>query len=217
VRHTIADLGNEDHLQDGRAALDAGRWVDARAAFEEALADGETAEAHEGLGWALWWLCDAKGSVRHRERAFVLHRQTDHRVQACAVGVDLVITYLVNLGNDAAARGWLARAQRVAEGTDPNPVKGWLSLVDAYVEPDPARSRLLLEQALTGAQETDDVDLELVALADLGVALVAEGRLDEGMRMLDEAMAGTMGGEASPAGDGCLQLLQHAGGVPSRR
>lgn len=194
-RHTIVDLRNDDHHEAGRAALDAGRWLDARAAFEQALSDGETAEAHEGLGWALWWLCDAHGSVRHRERAFVLHRQAGQRAHACAVGVELVITYLVNLGNDAAARGWLARAQRVAGGIDPNPVNGWLWLVEGYVEPDPGRSQLLLEQALTEAQETNDVDLELVALADLGVVLVAQGRLDEGMRMLDEAMAGTMGGE----------------------
>jgi uncharacterized protein HemY len=43
-------------LAEGRAALDRGAWEDAREAFEAALAEGETPEALEGLGWALFWL-----------------------------------------------------------------------------------------------------------------------------------------------------------------
>ena len=45
-------------LIDGRRALARGAWPQAREAFEAALADQESPEAWEGLGWAAWWLSD---------------------------------------------------------------------------------------------------------------------------------------------------------------
>ncbi|HEX2065165.1 MAG TPA: hypothetical protein VHE80_12165, partial [Acidimicrobiales bacterium] len=188
-------MAHDESIEAGRAALAEGRWEDARSAFETALGDAETPEALEGLGTALWWLCDARASARHRERAFVLYRHAGGQARACSVAVDLVITYLVNLGNAAAAQGWLARAERVGRGLDPNPVQGWLWLMRGYLDHDPQRSRRALERALQWARDEADLDLELVALADLGLALVAEGKVDEGMAMLDEAMAGSMAGE----------------------
>ena len=46
------------------------RWDDARAAFEDALAEQESAEAHDGLGQALWFLGRVEEGVAARERAF---------------------------------------------------------------------------------------------------------------------------------------------------
>ena len=40
-----------------------------------------------------------------------------------------------------------------------------------------------------------DLDLELCALAESGAALVKQGRVEEGLTLLDEAMAGSLGGE----------------------
>lgn len=185
----------DEHAAAGRAALAAGRWDDARAAFEASLAEAEAPEAYEGLGKALWWLCDPRGSIRQRERAFVLLRQRGEHARAAKVSTDLVMTYLFNLGNEAAARGWLARGERVGHMTEPNPAQGWLWLVRAYLESEPKRARELYERALGWGRETRDLDLELVALGDLGLALVMDGRVDEGMRQLDEAMAGSIGGE----------------------
>ncbi|HZC14461.1 MAG TPA: hypothetical protein VE270_10630 [Thermoleophilaceae bacterium] len=41
-----------DSLVAGWTDLRAGRWTDARALFERALATEESTEAFEGLGWA---------------------------------------------------------------------------------------------------------------------------------------------------------------------
>lgn len=49
-----------DSLAAGRAALEAGRWEEARAAFAAALADRETPEALDGMGAALWWLGETR-------------------------------------------------------------------------------------------------------------------------------------------------------------
>lgn len=185
----------DGQVERGRAALEEGRWEEARAAFEGALADEETAEALEGLAEALWWLCEARSSVGYRERAYVKFRQAGDVLRACMAAVELSIGYLVNLGNEAASRGWLARAERVMRGTEPNPMQGWLWEMQGFLSADPARSRELFGRALEFARGSADVDLELVALSDLGLALVVAGSADEGMTMLDEAMAGTLGGE----------------------
>ena len=42
-------------LELGQLALSEGRWDDARASFEAALAVEETAEAQEGVAWAAVW------------------------------------------------------------------------------------------------------------------------------------------------------------------
>jgi hypothetical protein len=50
----------------------------------------------------------------------------------------------------------------------------------------------------TAARRFPDSDLELCALSQLGGALVLMGKLDEGSALLDEAMAGALGGEGDP-------------------
>jgi DNA-binding CsgD family transcriptional regulator len=176
-------------------ALREGRWQDARDELAAALAEEETGDLLERMADACWWLCDAPASVRHRERAWVKFRQAGDILRAGRAAVDLCICYLVNLGNDAAARGWLGRAERVLRGVEHNPVQGWIWLMQGYMSPDAATAQERITQALEFAQTTADVDLELVALSDLGFALVVGGQVDAGLAMLDEAMAGTLGGE----------------------
>ena len=47
----------------GEAALDAGRWAEARACFEASIGDGDTASARLGLARALWWMGENQASV----------------------------------------------------------------------------------------------------------------------------------------------------------
>jgi hypothetical protein len=54
-----------NHLATGAAALEAGRWEEARAAFAAALAGEETPQALDGMGVALWWLGETRASVAH--------------------------------------------------------------------------------------------------------------------------------------------------------
>jgi DNA-binding CsgD family transcriptional regulator len=185
----------DDLIDEARANLRQGRWESARVAFEASLELRETPEALEGLAQVHWWLCDAPASVRYRERAWVLFRTCGDAVSAGQAAVDLSISYLVNLGNDAAARGWLARAERITRSIDPNPLQGWLWLMAGYMSADPDAGHALTVQALEFAQRNGAIDLELIALSDLGIAFVVHGRVDEGIAMLDEAMAATLGGD----------------------
>lgn len=210
-------VANNEHLDTGRAALGAGRWEEARQSFEASLSEAETPDALEGLGTALWWLCDARASVRAREQAFALFRRAGEETRACAVAIDLIVTYLLNLGNAPAARGWLARAETVGRGLVENRMRGWVLLMRAYLTDDLYEARGLLERTVQLARTEGDVDLELVALADLGVNLVVAGDVEDGMALLDEAMAGSVGGEGrrleTVVYNGCSMLAAcHAAG-----
>ena len=185
----------DDKIEAGKSALQSGRWEDAVSAFESSLAEKETSEALDGMAEALWWLCEARSSVRYRERAFVKFRQDGDVANATRAAVNLSIHYLVNLGNEAASRGWLARAERVMGDTEANPMQGWLSLMRGFLASDPESARSYLASALDHARNSGDVDLELVALGDLGLALVVAGEPEEGIALLDEALAGTLAGE----------------------
>jgi tetratricopeptide (TPR) repeat protein len=132
-----------DPLAAGRDALEAGRWEEARAAFAAALAEEETAEALDGMGAALWWLGETRASVAHTERAYAEFRRAGDDVSAALAAISLCVTWFSNFDNHAAAGGWLARAERVMAEADPNPLRGWLWLMRAYLEPDPGRAQEL--------------------------------------------------------------------------
>lgn len=188
-------MTEQDHLATGTAALEAGRWEEARAAFAAALAEQETPQALDGMGVALWWLGETRASVASTERAYAGFRRAGDAVPAAVAAISLCVTWISNFDNHAAAGGWLARAERVLADLDPNPLQGWLWLLRGYLEPDAGRARELQQRALELARDSGDPDLELCALGDLGLTLVTAGRVPEGLALIDEAMAGTLGGE----------------------
>ena len=55
---------------DGGQLLETAQWEAAREAFASALADGESADALDGLGLAMWFLGDLEGGIETRARAF---------------------------------------------------------------------------------------------------------------------------------------------------
>jgi tetratricopeptide (TPR) repeat protein len=68
----------------------------------------------------------------------------------------------------------------------------------------------LAESALAVAVETGDADLELRALAQLGLSEVSLGEIDTGLARLDEAMAAATGGESATLetfADVCCTLM----------
>jgi DNA-binding CsgD family transcriptional regulator len=189
------DQDAEAALVAGAAALEAGDWSAARDAYEAAVEREPTAEALLGLGEAVWWLGDVAASVRHREAAYAEFRRRAEPARAAAVAVRLSLTYRANLGNRAAAGGWLARAERLVAEFGLTPLEGWIALVRAGGTADPSLAERLAREALARARSDADLDLELCALSQVGSSLVARGRVPEGVELLDEAMAGSLGGE----------------------
>jgi ATP/maltotriose-dependent transcriptional regulator MalT len=179
----------------GQAALDGGRWDEARAAFEESLLETETAAARFGLATALWWLGENRESVEHCTTAYSSFRKAGdwHGAVVCALW--LGVTYKANFANFVAANGWIGRAERLLERIEPAAAHGWTWVTRAYRMEDLDAAEQLTRQALDLAERLGDVDLELAAASQLGLILVGQGAKSAGFDLIDEAMAGALGGE----------------------
>ncbi len=130
------------------------------------------------------------------ERAFVEFRTAGDIRAAARVAAKLSELHGGSLGNDAMARGWVQRGRRLLEGCDPCVEWGYLELARlACDRPDVDDLARSAARALEIARQFGDVGLELRALADSGLALVAQGRVGEGFARLDEALAMLSAGE----------------------
>ena len=182
-----------DRLLDGRQALETGRWEDARAAFEESLAEQETAAARDGLGQALWFLGRVEDGIAARELAFDRYVHDRRCDEAARVAVWISHQYFVS-GRASAARGWLARAERAVERIGPCAGHGWVAVERARHAEGVEQRAEHARRALQIARDTGAADLEVFALSLLGRAEVSAGRREAGMQLLEEAMAAACAG-----------------------
>jgi DNA-binding CsgD family transcriptional regulator len=199
-------------VNDGYQALATGDWHGALAAFDAALDAGGDIDpdALDGRGRALWWLRDAEGAVASRERAYAGFRREGDLARAARLALWLAREYSTVWGNEAAAGGWMARAERLLRDTAPGAGHAWLALARSERARDAEESAALAAAALEGAIAARDVDLEIRSLAQLGLAKVSAGHVDEGLANLDEAMAAATAGESTSLetfADVCCTLM----------
>jgi len=202
--------GAERLLHDGWQALAAADWPSAQACFEQAMAQDETAEALDGLSQAKHFQREYDDATRLKERAFAAYRDAGNRVKAADTARWLGFLHGTFHGNYSVAAGWIARAESMLEGVDECAAHGWLILDHAPFSRDAAEREQCAASALAIAKRFGDADLEFDALALLGETHVATGRVAEGMRMLDEAMAAVTAGEVEAhgaIGEICCRLL----------
>jgi DNA-binding NarL/FixJ family response regulator len=190
-------MGSADLLGTGEAALAAGRWEEARTAFEQALAAEESADAHLGLGFALWWLGATRESVTECAQAYALLRRAGTVDRAVECALWLGITYKADFANHAAGNGWVARAERMLEHLDPGPLHALSMVTRAYRMNDLGAAEKLSERAIELARASGDPDVELAAMTQLGLIRVGKGDTVAGFALIDEAMAAVLGGECT--------------------
>jgi DNA-binding CsgD family transcriptional regulator len=184
----------ESQVGMGFQAMAAGDWAAARDAFSAVLAAAEIPEALFGLAQVLFWLGDMAGTIANCEKAYAGFRRRGDPMMAAGAALSLVGYNKGYLGNTAAARGWLSRAARIIDSDVPE-LRGELLGATAYVTDDPVKSEALARQAVEVGRSSGNSALELMAMHAVGQALVQQGRTEEGMSLLDEAMAGVIGGE----------------------
>lgn len=102
--------------------LDDGRWEAAREAFEHDLASLETPEAHDGLSRVEWLMGNVEAALRHRERAYLLWKESGDRERAAIAAAWLAREHHLALGSPSTANGWLARAGRMPSSNAKAPV-----------------------------------------------------------------------------------------------
>lgn len=180
-------------LSQGREALERAEWELARSAFTAALEHGDTAVARDGLAQALWFLGDVDEAIAMRERAFEEYVRAGCCDEAVRVAVWVSHQHMIG-GRASAARGWLARSERALEGLSSCAGHGWVAV-------ERARHAMTVDEEITHARRAIEVartmqlsDLEVLAVSLLGRAQVSAGCCEEGMRLLEEAMAAATAG-----------------------
>jgi len=153
-------------------------------------------DAGEALATARWWLDDPGGAIAAWEDAYNGHLRARDVCAASRVAVAIAREYASVFGNAVAANGWLQLATDALRDEAPCAERGWIALAGAERARDPATAVAQAEQALEIARTFDDKQLEIHALSAIGIGRVREGRIGDGMDLLDAALAAATAGRA---------------------
>jgi ATP/maltotriose-dependent transcriptional regulator MalT len=188
------------------ADLDRHDWQDALDAARAVEVSGDAAEADrlDLEAEAAWWLGRIDECITAREAAFLIYDTLGDGRRAGQCAVWLWEHHAIG-ARPAIAGGWLRRARRALEA-DPDCVAyGNLLLREAetaHGAGDLDRAAALATEALDLARRLPSTDLEAEALQTEGRVLIDQGRLDEGMGHLEEAMLFAVEGRLGPFATG---------------
>ncbi len=198
----------EDDLQRGRRAVAARSWLDAHEALTAADAAQPLAPPDlEQLAVACYMIGREDEMVGFLERAHQLHLAEGDTLAAARagfwIGLDLALR-----GQPGPASGWMARAGRLVERHGrPCAEAGYLLIPQVLYQSNTGELEAALEtaaKAIAIGEEHDEPDLVALALHAQGRALVRLGRVDDGLRLLDEAMVAVTADDLSPVVTGII-------------
>ncbi len=180
-----------DLLQKGRSELSKGHWREAKEILSKAVKENPSAESYEELAQACWWVNDIQSILEYRERAYQLYLEKGDKQAASRNASALGIDYLELKGEFAVANGWFQRAENLLEGLEPCPELGFIILLKgrkAFItEPTNENALQFLNESLSICRSVESIDGYMMAAAMKGFVLISEGKIDEGMALLDEA------------------------------
>lgn len=199
-------------LVEADAAFAAADWEAAARAYERVLAEADDPAALDRLGQVRWFQGRIDEGLVLRERAYAAFCRRGDDAAAAQAALWLMVEYASSRGAHAVANGWFLRAERLLEDA---------AVCPAHVELEIARARRAAGEgaeaaerhfahALDIAHTLRSAGAEVRVLTVLGVHRVAQGQVDDGMALLDEAMAAVLGGELDDPwtiGSACCQML----------
>jgi DNA-binding CsgD family transcriptional regulator len=177
-------------------------WAEARGAFTAALQLEETAEGYEGLGIAARYELDGETAISVHESGYRLARRLGNDESAARLAIQLAYDAYAFRGT-AEAAGWAERAAMLVEGAPPSVASAYVSYLQGYLalvaDHDASAALDAATEASALARVVGAIDVEMLAVALGGLALVAAGRVRQGLHQLDAAATAAVGGEMSDA------------------
>jgi DNA-binding CsgD family transcriptional regulator/TolA-binding protein len=191
-----------NELENGREAYRRRAWMDAYTSLS-------SADEAAPLGVEDLELLAVSASMVGRmdefltllERAHHAHLEAGEGLRAARaafwIGMNLAIR-----GEIGPAGGWFGRAQRLVEGEGRDCVEQGYLLVPVALQRealgDHEAAYAAVTEAATTGERFGDADLFAVAVHFQGLIRIKQGRVGEGLGLLDEAMVGVAAGEVSP-------------------
>jgi DNA-binding CsgD family transcriptional regulator len=190
-----------DELERGREACARRAWLDAydllTRAHERVALEAPDLDL---LATCAFMLGRDDESVAWLERAhhrFLADGKTLRAVRCAAwIGMNLALR-----GEIGPATGWLGRAQRLLEPEGECAEQGYLLLPGVFrheAAGDFAAAAAVAEEVVRIAERFGDRDLFALAIQAQGYMLIKDGRMREGLALLDEGMVAVTAEELSP-------------------
>jgi DNA-binding CsgD family transcriptional regulator len=210
-----APVKDIDVLESGRESYAGSRWADAYESLS--LADRAAplgAEDLTLLATSAYMLGRDDDFVETMERAHHVHLDAGEAPAAARCAFWLGIN-LVTRGETSRATGWFGRAHRLLEREELDCVERGYLLIPTLLQQAASGDH---EAAYATAADTAAIgerfgDADLLALAghEQGFALFRQGRVEEGLGLVDEAMVAATAGELSPIVTGLVYCSVIAG------
>jgi tetratricopeptide (TPR) repeat protein len=190
----------------GLRAFERCQWQEAYDALMAAdVSPGLAPPDLERLAEAAWFLGRGDECIRMRERAYADYLASGNLERAAAVAIAVAEDHFHKLAR-SVGQGWLQRAERHLRGLPESIALGWLTRMQAMgafeSDRDLDRALALSEATFEIGRRLGDLDLQTVALQDRGRILVTQGRVTDGMALIDEAMAAATSGQLGPRSTG---------------
>lgn len=185
-----------------RAALARHAWREAYDLLHDAHQEGDLSpEELELLAQAAWWVGRLPEAIEVRERAYASYTKAGDPQGAAKAAIFLGRDNFFR-NQHSVAGAWLNRAARLLDGAPENPGHGWLAevrVMQAAATGNYEEARAQAARAREIAVRFGDRDLEMLAMAGEGYALMHLGSAEQGLAMVDEATVAAVGGELDPA------------------
>ena len=197
-----------EELERGHEAYARRAWADAHDSLSRAdEAVPLTAEDLERAATSAYMLGRVEDYWTRLERAYQAHIDVGEPLRAvrCAfwLGLDLALR-----GETGRAGGWLGRAQRLLERDGGDCVeRGYLRIPLMFRHEAAGRLEAAAAVAADAAavgERFGDPDLFALAAHSQGCLLIKQGRVPDGLALLDEAMVAVTAGELSPVASGLV-------------
>ncbi len=184
------------------AAFQAKRWQEAVDLLDKIESEAPLSAAQQlNYAYSLWWLGKHDDLARRFESAYNAATEADDLENAAMAAVELAEFHHHGLSHDVS-RSWERKAESLLETATDSIALGYLlrwQTVRAFeIEGDPEKALSLSKKAMEVAKAHDEGSLEALSLQDQGRILVAMGRPDDGMPLMDEAMLAAVAGDVNP-------------------
>ena len=188
-------------LERGREAYAARAWLQAYECLEHAHAqDPLDPPDLELLSVVAFMLGRDDDCVAWLERAHLRHLEDGATLRAVRCAGWIVLN-LATRGEMGPATGWLGRAQRLVASEGECAERGYLLLPGVFQQEaagDFAAAAATAEEAVRLGERYGDRDLFALAIHAQGYMLIKDGRVREGLALLDEGMVAVIAEELSP-------------------
>ncbi|HVL63541.1 MAG TPA: adenylate/guanylate cyclase domain-containing protein [Actinomycetota bacterium] len=206
----MSSILEESPLQAGRDAAARHAWREAYDLLQQA--DGEdslTAPDLEQLAESAWWLGRLDDAIDARQRAYAAYLDAGERRRAAVVALAVAQDYFGKRAH-AVGAGWFSRAERILKEEGDCAERGHLEVMYALSAAEMGDH----EGTLAAARRTLDIgtrfgdrDLQAFGVLLEGKALVALGKVEEGLALLDEATVAAVSGEIGPFASGIIYCV----------